>query len=49
VIAIADMMGQSTKYKGFAEQCMFEYDLNGWTAADLINPDDISVVMKSVA
>ena len=36
---------QSTKYKGFAEQCMAEYDLNGWTVPDLINPDDISVVM----
>jgi 4-hydroxyphenylacetate 3-monooxygenase len=45
VIAIADMMGQSAKYKGFAEQCMAEYDLNGWTVPDLINPDDISLVM----
>jgi len=49
VIAVADMMGQSAKYKGFAEQCMAEYDLNGWTIPDLINPDDISVVMKNVA
>jgi hypothetical protein len=23
---------------------MAEYDLNGWTAADLINPDDVSVL-----
>ena len=45
VIAIADMMGQSAKYRGFAEQCMAEYDLNGWTVPDLINPDDVSVVM----
>jgi len=45
VITIADMMGQSAKYKGFAEQCMAEYDLNGWTVPDLINPDDVSVVM----
>jgi len=49
VIAVADMMGQSAKYKGFAEQCMAEYDLNGWTVPDLINPDDINVVMKNVA
>jgi 4-hydroxyphenylacetate 3-monooxygenase len=48
VIAIADMMGQSARYKGFAEQCMAEYDLNGWTVPDLINPDDISVVMGNV-
>jgi len=46
VIAVAEMMGQTAKYKGFAEQCMAEYDLNGWTVPDLINPDDISVVMK---
>jgi hypothetical protein len=25
---------------------MAEYDLNGWTAADLINPDDVSAVLK---
>src|SRR4029077_6886244 len=29
------------------EQCMAEYDLDGWTVPDLINPDDISVVMKT--
>ncbi len=25
---------------------MAEYDLDGWTVPDLINPDDISVVKK---
>ncbi|MET9863820.1 4-hydroxyphenylacetate 3-hydroxylase N-terminal domain-containing protein [Streptomyces smyrnaeus] len=25
-------------YKGFAEECMAEYDLDGWTAPDLVNP-----------
>ena len=34
--------GQADQYKGFAEQCMAEYDLDGWTAPDLINPDDVS-------
>src|ERR1700729_1294251 len=34
--------GQTDAYKGFAEQCMSEYDLDGWTAPDLINPDDVS-------
>jgi 4-hydroxyphenylacetate 3-monooxygenase len=46
-LMVADSMGQSAKYKGFAEQCMAEYDLDGWTVPDLINPDDISVVMKN--
>ena len=48
-LMVADALGHSAKYKGFAEQCMAEYDLNGWTAEDLINPDDISVVMKKAA
>jgi hypothetical protein len=26
---------------------MAEYDLDGWTVPDLINPNDISVVMKN--
>jgi 4-hydroxyphenylacetate 3-monooxygenase len=43
---VTDLMGQSAKYKGFAEQCMAEYDLDGWTVSDLINPDDISVLIK---
>jgi 4-hydroxyphenylacetate 3-monooxygenase len=30
--------------KGFAEQCMAEYDLDGWTVPDLVNPDDVSVL-----
>jgi hypothetical protein len=25
---------------------MAEYDLNGWLAPDLINPDDVSVIMQ---
>lgn len=46
VIHVAEMMGQAKKYRGFAEACMAEYDLDGWTVPDLIDPDDISVVMK---
>jgi 4-hydroxyphenylacetate 3-monooxygenase len=49
VLMVADMLGQSAKYKGFAEQCMAEYDLDGWTVPDLINPDDINIVMKNGA
>ena len=26
---------------------MAEYDLNGWTAPDLVNSDDISVIRKN--
>ncbi|MDX6379885.1 MAG: 4-hydroxyphenylacetate 3-monooxygenase [Rubrobacteraceae bacterium] len=40
--------GQIDQYKGFAEQCMAEYDLNGWTAPDLINPDDTSLFAEKI-
>ena len=36
----------ANSYRGFAEQCMSEYGLDGWTVPDLINPDDVSIVMK---
>jgi 4-hydroxyphenylacetate 3-monooxygenase len=39
--------GNAAKFKGFAESCMAEYDLNGWTVPDLINPDDYSMHRKS--
>jgi len=45
-LMVADLTGASAKYKGFAEQCMAEYDLTGWTVPDLINPNDVSAVMK---
>jgi 4-hydroxyphenylacetate 3-monooxygenase len=38
--------GTVDRMKGFAEQCMAEYDLDGWTVPDLINPDDVSVLKK---
>lgn len=45
-LMVADLTGQSAKYEGFAEQCMAEYDLDGWTVPDLVNPDDINLIMK---
>jgi len=38
--------GQVDQLKGFAEQCMDEYDLDGWTVPDLINPHDVNVHYK---
>jgi len=34
--------GQTAAFKGFAEQCMSEYDLDGWTVPDLVNPSDVN-------
>ena len=46
VLMVADLTGASARYKGFAEQCMAEYNLDGWTAPDLISPADVSRIMK---
>jgi 4-hydroxyphenylacetate 3-monooxygenase len=43
---MAESDGTVDRMRGFAEQCMSEYDLDGWTVPDLINPDDVSVVGK---
>jgi 4-hydroxyphenylacetate 3-monooxygenase len=34
--------GQYERWKSFADSCMAEYDLDGWTVPDLVNPDDVS-------
>ncbi|HKZ70047.1 MAG TPA: 4-hydroxyphenylacetate 3-hydroxylase N-terminal domain-containing protein [Anaerolineales bacterium] len=47
-LLVADLTGATARYKGFAEQCMAEYNLDGWIAPDLINPDDISVLRKNM-
>src|SRR4029077_7978053 len=49
VLMVAELMGQAAQKKGFAEQGRAEYDLKGWTVPDLVNPDDISLVMKKAA
>ena len=38
--------GAAQRYTGFAEQCMAEYDLDGWTIPGFIDPDDISLWAK---
>jgi 4-hydroxyphenylacetate 3-monooxygenase len=39
---MAQASGDAQRFRGFAEQCMAEYDLDGWTVPDLITPDDVS-------
>jgi 4-hydroxyphenylacetate 3-monooxygenase len=46
IVEAQQAMGQLDRYKAFAEQCLAEYDLDGWTVPDLVNPDDVSVVRK---
>jgi 4-hydroxyphenylacetate 3-monooxygenase len=39
---LGNIFGYNEKMKAFVNQCMAEYDLTGWKASDLINPDDVS-------
>lgn len=43
----AQASGEADKLKGFAEQCMDEYNLDGWTVPDLTDPGDLSYHMKA--
>jgi 4-hydroxyphenylacetate 3-monooxygenase len=45
-LMVAELTGAAKRYKGFAEQCMSEYNLDGWTSSDLIAPTDVSAIMK---
>ncbi len=38
----AENRGDVASMKGLAEQCLAEYDLDGWTVPDLIGNDDVS-------
>jgi 4-hydroxyphenylacetate 3-monooxygenase len=38
--------GRAEELTRFVDQCMAEYDLDGWKVPDLINPTDVNVIMK---
>jgi 4-hydroxyphenylacetate 3-monooxygenase len=42
VLLSAMASGQVDAHKGFAEQCLAEYDLDGWTVPDLVTPTDVN-------
>lgn len=46
ILFAADAQGETEAMKGFAEQCLAEYDLDGWTVPDLVDNDDISFFAK---
>lgn len=45
-LIVAEAVGTAERMRGFAEQCMAEYDLDGWLVSDLFNNDDVSWVLK---
>ena len=42
----AEAQGTTGAMRGLAEQCLAEYDLEGWKAPDLIAADDVSLFGK---
>jgi 4-hydroxyphenylacetate 3-monooxygenase len=40
--------GLTETYRHFAEQCLAEYDLDGWAVPDLVNPDDVNIVGQHI-
>ena len=45
---VAEEMGLADQLRSFADSCMAEYDLDGWTAPDLINPTDLNIPYKNL-
>jgi 4-hydroxyphenylacetate 3-monooxygenase len=43
---MAQAGGDAARFRALAEQCMAEYDLEGWTASDLLTPDDVNLFLK---
>lgn len=42
----AQASGRVQEFESFVEQCLSEYDLDGWTTSTWINPTDVSHVLK---
>ncbi|GKX35262.1 MAG: pyoverdin chromophore biosynthetic protein pvcC [Rhizobiaceae bacterium MnEN-MB40S] len=40
--------GQLQAMQGFVDQCLSEYDMDGWTNNDLVNPDDVNALKSLV-
>ncbi|MGQ3675326.1 4-hydroxyphenylacetate 3-hydroxylase N-terminal domain-containing protein [Xanthobacter sp. TB0139] len=47
-LGVAKASGDLDAMQDLVRRCMSEYDLEGWKAPDLINPDDISLVSRRV-
>jgi len=46
VLSSALASGDAKRFTGLAEQCMAEYDLDGWTVPGFFDPEDISLWTK---
>jgi 4-hydroxyphenylacetate 3-monooxygenase len=46
-LTVSQVTGTMEQMEALVDQCMSEYDLDGWTMPGFVNPDDISVVGRS--
>lgn len=46
ILFAAEAQGDADAMKGFAESMMAEYDLDGWTVPDLVNPTDVNRILN---
>ena len=46
ILAAQDATGLTESYRQLADRCLAEYDLDGWTVSDLVNPDDVNMIGK---
>jgi 4-hydroxyphenylacetate 3-monooxygenase len=46
VLQMAQLTNATEEYKSFVDKCMSEYDLDGWTVDDYINPSDVNIVNR---
>jgi 4-hydroxyphenylacetate 3-hydroxylase C terminal/AraC-binding-like domain len=46
ILVAQDASGLTESYRRLADQCLAEYDLDGWTVPDLINSDDVNLIGK---
>ncbi|BAZ47503.1 4-nitrophenol 2-monooxygenase, oxygenase component [Nostoc sp. NIES-4103] len=46
VLHMAQEMGAVEEYKKFVDQCMSEYDLDGWATDDYINSHDVNAISR---
>ena len=44
----ASATGDLGAMQDFVRNCMSDYDVSGWTAKDLVNPDDINLVSRGL-
>jgi 4-hydroxyphenylacetate 3-monooxygenase len=45
-LLVAQQSGQAEAYENFAQECMDDYDLDGWVNPTWINPDDVNAYKK---